>query len=53
MTRQQVLPYLKKMDLEEGEVDGEVVVKETLVRYPTSHKYSLFLGVVTRATIGH
>ena len=40
MTRQQVLPYLKKMDLEVGEED--VVVEETLLGYRTSHKDSLF-----------
>ena len=45
MTRQQVLPYLKKMDL----VVGEEVVEETLVRYRTSHKIASF----RRFTISH
>ena len=31
-----------KMDLEVGEVDGDMVVEETLVRYRTSHEDSLF-----------
>ena len=45
MTRQQVLPYLMKMDLEVG----EEVVEETLVRYRTSHKIASF----RRFTISH
>ena len=42
MTRQQVLPYLKKMDLVVGEVDGDVVVEETLHGYHTSHNIASF-----------
>ena len=50
MTRQQVLPYLKKMDLEVGEED--VVVEETLLGYRTSHNKPLS-GVSQEATFGH
>ena len=52
MTRQQVLPYLMKMDLEVGEVDGDMVVEETLVRYRTSHKYCLFQAFHKKPLLG-
>ena len=46
MTRQQVLPYLKDVDLEDGEVG---VVEETLLGCRTSHKIASF----RRFTISH
>ena len=48
MTRQQVLPYLMKMDLEVG----EEVVEETLVGYRTSHKESLFQALSQEPLLG-
>ena len=41
-----------KMDLEEEEVDGDVVVEETLLGYRTSHNKPLS-GVSQEATFGH
>ena len=49
MTRQQVLPYPMKKDLDVGEEDGDVVVEETFTRYRTSHKIASF----GRFTISH
>ena len=48
MTRQQVLPYLMKMDLEVG----EEVVEETLLGYRTSHKDSLFQAFHNKPLLG-
>ena len=43
MTRQQVLPYLMKMDHpEEEEVDGDVVVEEPKLGYRASHRFASF-----------
>ena len=52
MTRQQVLPYLMKKDLDVGEEDGDVVVEETFARYRTSHKDSLFQALLQEPLLG-
>ena len=40
------------MDLEEGEVDGDVVVEETRARYRTSHKVCLLQAFHKKPLLG-